>query len=171
MKNVMIDIETLGSASNAVIVSIAAVKFNFGNDDQESFYTNCNIKSSIERGMGTDASTLQWWKDQPEAVQKALLKDQLPIDQALDKLTEFLGDSVKDMSMWANGIAFDYPILEWSYKACGKTAPWKYYNVRDARTIYKVMDLDLREFPRVGDHHNALDDCRTQIAALKSVLI
>lgn len=170
MKHIMLDIETLGTTPNSVIVSIAAVKFNFKDDKTESFEVNCDVKSSKELGMVVDKDTIEWWSKQPKEVRNAWLKDPQPIDEALDAFTEFVGNP-KDMVLWCNGMNFDYPVLEWSYRAAGKTPPWKYWNLRDARTVYSIFDLNMKEFPRVGDYHNAIDDCRTQIAALKTVLV
>lgn len=170
MKNVMLDIETLGTTPNSVIVSIAAVKFNFGNDEMEEFEINIDVKSSKGFGMLVEKETLEWWATQPKEVRNAWLKDPVHITEALDQFIEFLGPDLKNNVIWCNGMNFDYPVLEWSLKACSKPVPWKYWNLRDARTVYSVFDLNMKEFPRVGDYHNAIDDCKTQIAALKSVL-
>ena len=43
MKQIMIDIETLSTKQNAVIVSIGAVKFSFEHDEQECFYETISI--------------------------------------------------------------------------------------------------------------------------------
>jgi DNA polymerase III epsilon subunit-like protein len=167
MKNVMIDIETLATQPNAIILSIAAVKFNFANDEVSTFSVNIDPKSCTQYGMVKDQATVDWWKDQrPEAL-KSFMKNQITLVDALTQLREFV--TPNDV-WWCNGMNFDYPILEWSYKAIGASVPWKYWNLRDARTVYAICDLDMRSFPRVGTYHNALDDCLTQINGLKHCL-
>jgi len=171
MNNIMLDIETLGTSSNSIIVSIAAVAFNFKDDITEDLLLNCSPKSSKALGMVSDADTVQWWAEQPAEVRNAWMVDQRPITDALTTLSEFAGTQWKNVVWWSNGMNFDFPVLEWSYKAATIPVPWKYWNLRDVRTVYSVFDLNFREFPRVGKYHNAIDDCKTQIAALKSVLI
>jgi 3' exoribonuclease, RNase T-like len=167
MKNMMIDIETLATSPNAIILSIAAVKFNFGDDRTENFSVNIDPKSCAEYGMIKDPETIQWWQSQRPDALKAFMSNQIQLKDALSQLTEF---SSGDTVWWCNGMNFDYPILEWSYKALGMRAPWKYWNLRDARTMYAVCDIDMKNYPRVGTYHNALDDCLTQIKALKECL-
>ena len=171
MQNLMVDIETLGTTPNSIIVSIAAVKFNFKNDEMEEFLINCDAKSSKKYGMIAEKETLEWWAEQPKEVRSAWLSNSILIDDALEALNDFIGTDWKNVVWWCNGANFDYPLLEWTYKATGRPVPWKYWNLRDVRTVFSIFDLDFKKFPRVGSYHNAIDDCKTQIAALKSVLV
>lgn len=170
MKSIMLDIETLGTTANSIILSIAAVKFEFGNDNTEVYSVNIDPKSAKKYGMISNPSTIQWWKDQRQEALKAFMTNQISIESALDGFTDFVGPDWKDTIFWVNGASFDYPILQWSYDATGRTAPWKYWNQRDARTLYAICGIDMRSYPRVGTYHNAVDDCLTQIKALKECL-
>lgn len=168
----MIDLETLSTASNAIIISIAAVKFSFTNDSIEAFSVNVDPKSCKQLGMVASPDTIAWWKNQRTDALKAFSKNQITIEDALNDLTNFVGVSnIKDTVFWCNGANFDFPILEWSCKACDREAPWKWWNLRDARTIYAISGLDMHNYPRVGTYHNAVDDCLTQINALKECLV
>lgn len=170
MKSIMFDIETLGTSANSIILSIAAVKFEFGSNSTEIYSANIDPRSSKQYGMVSNQTTINWWKDQrPEAL-KALMTNQISLDDALDGFTEFVGPEWKDTIFYCQGASFDYPILQWSYDATGRTAPWKYWNQRCSRTILSVCDIDMRTYPRIGTYHNAVDDCLTQIAALKDAL-
>lgn len=170
MKSIMLDIETLGTTANSIILSIAAVKFEFGNDNTEVYSVNIDPKSAKKYGMISNPSTIQWWKDQRQEALKAFMTNQISIESALDGFTDFVGPQWKDTIFFVNGASFDYPILQWSYDATGRTAPWKYWNQRDARTLYAICGIDMRSYPRVGTYHNAVDDCLTQIKALKECL-
>ena len=170
MKSIMLDIETLGTTANSIILSIAAVKFEFGNDNTEVYSVNIDPKSAKKYGMISNPDTIRWWKEQnPEAL-KAFMSNQISIESALDGFTDFVGPEWKDTIFWVNGASFDYGILQWSYDATGRTAPWKYWNQRCARTIYAICGINMRTYPRVGTYHNAVDDCLTQIKALKECL-
>jgi hypothetical protein len=57
----------------------------------------------------------------------------------------------------------DVPILEAAFKACGLVVPWKFWDVRDTRTLYDVTGVNVDRSQ--GTHHNALDDARAQAEA------
>lgn len=170
MKNLMIDTETLGRTPNAIILSIAAVKFEFSTDRIEKFSVNIDPADCRNYGLVSDKETIDWWKNQSNDALAAFTTDQITLDEALYKLSAFIGTEYRDMVVWANGCAFDIPILEWAYRAVQRKTPWKFWNIRDTRTIFKVCDIDMRTYERVGVYHNAVDDCLTQIKALKQAL-
>jgi hypothetical protein len=166
---VMTDIETLSTASNAVIVTIASVKFSLKTDNIEIFWINIDPKSSKSYGLDIDGETLNWWKRQPPEAMHSWMHSKITLPDAIDQFTEFYGTN-KDQLHFCNGTNFDFPILESSYKAVGKKEPYKYWNQRDARTLYWAANLDVRNEPRIGTYHNAMDDCLTQISWLKKAL-
>lgn len=170
MKNVMIDCETLGKSPSSVIISLAAVKFEFGSDATEVFSINFDPKSSKKYGMTTDQDTIDWWKTQPKEAIQAFMSNQVTIESGMDAFLDFLGPERLQFVYWANGSTFDFPLVDWTLKAIDKPIPWKYWNCRDARTIYSICGINMKTYPRIGQHHNAVDDCLTQIKALKEAL-
>jgi hypothetical protein len=76
--------------------------------------------------------------------------------------------------VWAQGANFDFPILEALYDRFEVPVPWKFWVARDTRSVYHEAEVlagwDRKAFDatREGTHHDALDDCRHQIAALTS---
>ena len=135
MMNCMVDIETLGTSPTSSILAIAAVKFEFGSDATEKFSVNIDPKSSKAFGMTVDQDTVNWWKEQKPEALKAFMANQTDIESALDSFLEFIGPKTNHMVFWANGSTFDFPIIENSLKATGRQIPWKYWNIRDARTV------------------------------------
>lgn len=170
LNNIMVDVETLSTTYNAVIIQLAAVKFSFKNDAVETFCINSTIKSSVDLGLSTTQDTIDWWKKQPKEVLVSVTKDAEPIQAVIEQFDKFLGNDTKNLVFWANGMNFDFPVIESTYKALSKPVPWKYWNLRDARTVYAVFGLDWKAYPRIGSYHNGLDDCLTQIKALKECL-
>jgi exodeoxyribonuclease VIII len=83
--------------------------------------------------------------------------------QALEELGRLIWHSKR---VWANGPTFDMNILEHAYKSLGMALPWKYYTVRDARTVYSLCP-SLDKYPA---SHHALEDCRRQIDLLHDTL-
>lgn len=169
LNHIMVDIETLSTQSDAVIVSIAAVKFSLTEPEQEDFIININPLSGKEYGLHISKETVDWWSIQkPEAI-KSWQHSQIHLPEALDNFLEFTG-SDKNTQWWCNGLNFDYPILDTSIRVTGRQIPWKYWNLRDVRTAYYLANFNTLNAKRIGDYHSALDDCKTQIAWLKHVI-
>ena len=173
MSEIMLDIETLGISNNSVVMTIGAIKFNRREDIKpleymESFYCRVSKESCIKLGLETNKETEEWWDKQSEESKYEIFinkNDRYDIKDALIKLTNFIGNS---KIVWANGITFDCIILENCYKKCKLDFPWKYYNLRDARTIYDIGNVNLKDFCKdKNQKHNALYDCYIQINALK----
>ncbi|NQW82286.1 MAG: 3'-5' exoribonuclease, partial [Polaromonas sp.] len=62
----MVDLETLGTVADAVILSIGAVKFDLDSDaiDDDGFYASISIESNQETGRRIQEDTLIWWMGQ-----------------------------------------------------------------------------------------------------------
>lgn len=163
-----IDTETLSTHSDAVIVTIAAVKFRFDTDETERFCVNINPREGKELGLHISKETLDWWRAQKPEATKAWMHSQVQYKDGISQFLEFCGTD-RNQTYWCNGASFDFPILETSFRKCGLREPWNYFHLMDMRTVYKLAKLDFKNYPRVGQHHNALDDCLTQIKALKEI--
>lgn len=169
MKEVMIDLETLSTNNNAVICTIGAIKFDRNEDikdlnKMETFYVRVDRESCEDLGMHIDKNTLEWWKTQDKKCQKEIFgeENRIPIKVALVKLSIFLRGCEY---FWANSPNFDCIILENAYKACKLNIPWKYYMLRDTRTLYDLGNINLSSIGNVS--HNSLEDCYNQIICLR----
>jgi hypothetical protein len=160
----MIDIETLGVAPAATILTIAAQSFDpFGQGHfDRHFYSRITLESQENRTI--DDGTITWWTTQPEAQAEAFAEeDRMPLDQALDLLGKLIWQS---SFLWSQGPTFDMTILEHAYKSYGKPIPWQYYKVRDSRTLFSLWP----GLPKPPTSHHALEDCRRQIDLLQATL-
>jgi hypothetical protein len=160
----MIDIETLGVAPAATILTIAAQSFDpFGQGYfDRHFYSRITLENQENRTI--DDGTIAWWSTQPEAQAEAFAEeDRMPLDQALDLLGKLIWQS---SFLWSQGPTFDMTILEHAYKSYGKPIPWQYYKVRDSRTLFSLWP----GLPRPVTSHHALEDCRRQIDMLQATL-
>jgi hypothetical protein len=174
--DVMIDLETLSTDKDAVILAIAAVYFDpLTGDLGDSFYTNINLQSSINAGRAIDASTLIWWMQQEGLARDAVFSlnhTQPKLSEALQKFSDFFkNDSLK---VWGNGAIFDISILETAFKRCKLPLPWKFWNVRDVRTVVDVGRLvgfdPKTNMPFQGVKHNALDDSKHQAKYVSEII-
>jgi len=165
MLNVMIDLETLGTSPAAPILSIGAVYFD---PDTGELGPELHVKLDFEEACEDrkiDPATVKWWLCQSDEARSALLDDQegFPIifkEEALDLLSEFIHMVNGDAKVWGNGATFDISMLEDLYRQLGEKIPWKFYNVRDVRTVVALAEgiVDRSGTPFEGTQHNALAD-------------
>lgn len=167
--DVMLDLETLGTRPGSALRSVGLVTFRLGYTDYPSktIYANISRDSCRERGLREEAATVEWWSRQEKATQAALEKDQLPLLEAVVLVEKFWRDNAC-IRVWAQGANFDPGLWETACRVVGREAPWKFFNVRDTRTVYDIAGLDVRTVPRPGGvAHNALDDAVHQVACLQ----
>jgi len=137
MQNVMIDIETLGTSSNSVILSIGAVEFN-NEELGKEFEVFIDPKSCTEHGLVIDADTVMWWLGQSDAARGELLKRKcVTLERAIIQLHEAF--DWKGKEVWCNGTDFDFPIISSACKALGVVEPWQYWTKSDFRTLKKLL--------------------------------
>lgn len=158
--DVMLDLETFGTAPGCVIPAIGAVQF-----DPETgmggprFYAEIDIEDAARHGLGFEAMTVKWWLAQSDAARGAVTgnRRRMPLVAALHSFAAFLPP---DARIWGNGADFDPPILAEAYRRAGIDIPWKPYAARCYRTLKNLR----RDIPmeRTGTHHNALDDAISQ---------
>jgi hypothetical protein len=171
--DIMIDIETLGTSPTSVISTIGAMKFNRKDrlkpmEEMKSFYRRIDSDSCSSKGMTTDEDTVRWWQNQDEKSRDEIYDPsaRVTIEQALQELTDFIGNN-NSTFIWAQGPHFDCTILENAYKMCNLTLPWKFWNVRDCRTILDISNVRLKDISGEYPHHS-LYDCYKQIIAVKN---
>ena len=162
----LIDLETMGKNPDAPIISIGAIFFDPQTGDMgPEFSKTIDLETA---GGVIDRDTIKWWLKQSREAQSAIMTDEIPLDDALLQLREFIDENSGEffVQVWGNGANFDNTILRRSYERQGIPCPWRYYNDRDVRTIVelgKAIDFDARTaIPFEGERHNALDDARYQ---------
>lgn len=158
MKNVMVDLETLGNGSNAVIISIGAVEFNETGLGR-TFYANVDPQSCVDAGMQMDVSTVMWWMQQTEQSRAIFKKLNAPLRTVLE---DFAAWYPPGAALWGNGATFDNVVLSNAYRALGGKQPWDFWNDRCYRTLKNLYPHIKLE--RSGVAHNALDDAKSQAA-------
>ncbi|ENF3191512.1 3'-5' exoribonuclease, partial [Escherichia coli] len=161
-----VDLETMGTNPDAPINSIGGKFF-----DPETGEMGPEFSKAIDletAGGVIDRGTIKWWLKQSREAQSAILTDEIPLDDALLQLREFIAENSGEffVQVWGNGANFDNVILRRSYERQGIPCPWRYCNDRDVRTIVelgKTIGFDVRTaIPFEGVPHNALDDARHQ---------
>lgn len=159
--HIMIDLETLSTRVDAVILSIGAVKFD-ENKIIDDFYAP--VQKGSQPGRRIDQSTLDWWKEQsPEAFNAAFFDpNAMPLRNALAFLANWVDPDAK---IWANSPDFDCSILAHAYGDQG--VPWKFYNTRCLRTMRELAPQV--DKPTNTCVHDALADATAQAKHLQAI--
>ena len=88
----MIDLETLSTNPNAVILTLGAVKFNpFGTGQSDPMYFKMDVDSQTKLGRHVQPETLDWWATQPKKIQEEALgeSDRISIEETLKKINKY----------------------------------------------------------------------------------
>jgi exodeoxyribonuclease VIII len=166
----MIDLETLGTGPDAVIVAIGATKFIPATGSiVDTFHVGVDPRSAVALGGKMDADTVMWWLDpEREAPRNALMDMQrIDIASALDGFTSWFGDD--SAPVWGNGATFDNVILRQAFDNAGMDCPWKFYHDRCYRTIKSLMPAIKIDFTN-RQAHLALDDAIAQTEHLCKIV-
>jgi hypothetical protein len=165
---VMLDIETLGVKPESVILTIGAVKFDPFQPGSmgQGLYIKPNVDEQIAHGRFLDEDTLRWWGTQPEAIREEALDEdnRISIAETMAQLNKFL---VAVDEIWCQGPSFDMVILENLYREYQTPPNWRYFQIRDSRTLFQVHG-DPRDRNAAG-LHNALEDCISQAQGVQKI--
>lgn len=177
--DIMIDLETLGTAVDAPVISIGAQEFDTSTGKLgSSFYVACDVKDQIDSKLRfCDTSTLKWWMGQSEGAKKVFKEGALPTKQCLEELSKWVlklagskAKSTRKAYVWGNGSSFDITLLETLYKDFGVECPWMFYKVMDLRTFKRFCAAGRKVEVLEGDAHNALDDAKAQAQYVLDVI-
>lgn len=160
MKDVMIDIETLGTRHDAMIIQIGACYFDCETGEiGETFKANID-PSKFGHKFTVDYETIAWWFGQSDQARAMVLANPTGLGWALTDLDAFL-NLEKNPCVWSHA-TFDMSILVNAFKVADLPFSIPFRNMRDIRTL---MDLANHHtgVVREGVHHNALDDAKFQV--------
>lgn len=160
--NVMIDIETMGTAPGCAVLSIGAVCFG-AIGCGASFYEPISLPSCTAAGLTINAESVNWWMMQSDAARRAAIQpDARPLTDVLISFSEWFTTHSGE-KVWCHGASFDVPILCEAFRVCELDLPWNYCYVRDTRTLYDLAGVAPDRTK--GIHHHALDDAVSQAEA------
>ncbi|HAV8880698.1 TPA: exonuclease [Escherichia coli] len=171
--HLMIVLKTMGTSPDAPIISIGAIFYDPQTGDMGPEFSK-TIDLETAGGVIDRGAIKYWWKQSREA-QSAIMTDEIPLDDALLQLREFIDENSGEffVQIWGKEANFNNVILRRSYERQGIPCPWSYCNDRDVRTIVelgKAIDFDARmDIPFEGERHNALDDARYQAKYVSAI--
>lgn len=159
----MLDIETLSTRPDAVVLSIGAVRFQLSPAFIEPLFCEKmivlpSLRAQFALGRHSDPNTVAWWARLPSSARAHWIQyPEVCLEESRKLLNEFVQGSE---TIWAHGTDFDIGVLRTLFEV----PPWKYNAVRDARTIYRNVKK-VRSMPSDIKfiEHDPADDCVHQI--------
>ena len=174
----MIDLETLGTRADSVIISIGAVKFN-KHDAQigdHLFYESVSIDSNYASNMGQrhiSEDTINWWMKQSPEAQIVFREPKNTLMASLESLRSWVCEEddvdAATVQVWGNGAGFDVTMLEHAYATKGLEIPWQYFNARCFRTVKNLPQALTVAKPANTLAHHAASDAMWQAVHLQAI--
>lgn len=160
----MIDKETLGTNPDTVILTIGVVLFDpcaTGIIDRIELRPTIEDQTDVYNRTIND-STVEWWsKQSAEAIEEAMGdRDRISFRECMESLQQFCWKAEK---VWSNGSVFDIIVAESAFRDLGIDPPWKFWEIRDCRTIYDLAGVSLKDSKyQTKTTHKAVEDAEHQ---------
>jgi hypothetical protein len=162
--DLMIDLETLSTAPNAVLLTLGAVAFTPGIEQYTSFSLVFDLQEQSKQNRHIDPETILWWLKQSEEAKNNLIQNEkLKSQDVHHRLVEFMTKYlVPKFRIWSYGASADIVWLKSYFKDFDLSDLWSYKQEYCMRTLCALIDPDsnLRVKPTVA--HNALEDALAQ---------
>jgi hypothetical protein len=171
----VLDLETLGSRDDAVILSLGLTVSRYDEthktfDDlvKEGLYLKFDIKEQLARGRKTQDRVVQWWYKQDMDARRVLIPS--ANDVSLYALPAYLTTyfTNKDLSArnidWYDRKSFDMSKLQYMFEEeMGGDVPWRPTQEFEVATAFRFLGMDRYAGIQVKDipgaiYHNALHD-------------
>ena len=186
---VVLDIETLGSVNNSVILSVGMVAVDSAHDYtfkeliENGYYAKLDVQSQVDSGRKIHKDTVDWWSTQGHEA-KHVLKP-LDTDMHWTKLREDMiqwltkeGVDIHKVRCYSRGSHFDFGILHDLFRITGNATtdelPWRFWNIHDSKTVVlTLLDKDSWELgvePEGFIHHNALHDAAREYLNMETAV-
>lgn len=164
----MIDLETLSTSPTCAVLTIGAVIFDPRKSGvTETLYLRPTLEDQLALGRQIEDATIEWWSKQSDAAQQEAFGDEnrIPFKEAMEKLYSF---SWNRTAVWSHGAAFDIVAMETAWTSLGMRIPWKFYTVRDTRTLFDVTNVKLTDDKYVTTHKASEDATRQALMVQKA---
>ena len=184
MHHIMVDLETLGTNRDSIVLSIGLVAFDPTTKEiGEKLYIELTdtIEDQQNQGRTMSAATFRWWLQQGAAARMVFSDPPQPgvkrpgiVASALTDIMYFFqrngGDKIE---LWGNGADFDNVILASLFETYLYKVPWSFSRNRCFRTMKRLSgimgNLRIQTPPFAGVPHNALDDALQQVTHLQEI--
>jgi len=163
----MIDLETLSTKLDTVILTLGGVKFDpYSKEEPHTpIYLRIDVDEQLASGRRCDDHTLAWWLDQDPEIREEAIGEEDRISM-LDAFKEFHAWVLHSDTIWSNGSVFDVMIMENFYAQNAWFHPWEHWRIRDVRTVF---NMGIAHNMSKDSLHNALADSYEQAVAVQHI--
>lgn len=170
--DIMVDIETTGlQPTRAAIIQLGAVPFNY--KTMEIDYVGkykASLTTPTTRGW-TD-NTQEFWMGPNREVYKKIMSEARPWRDVMLEFRDYIL-AKPQMVFWCKGLNFDWSFIHSYYNDLDLPMPFNFKHAKDLRSFisgrYNRSDSYEPEYNRIGNTHDALDDCFSQLNLLSVV--
>lgn len=186
-RNVMVDIETLDTIPNSVILYINAIHFNIETQEiHDSINIPISIDSCLKSDMSINADTLLFWINGKEEVKNEVInnsrkfnikKGLLMFKDFLTNLHDINGENnsnihLNELNIWSKDPQFDLAIIKNSInKILNQDVFWNIRKERSVRTILAFNESFGKEIKeKYESNHHPYYDSIVQIKTISEIL-
>lgn len=125
----------------------------------DTFDAAIDVEDAMRYGV-MSGSTFKWWLGQSDAARQKVVRGRERAEDVFNSFGSFAMKHGDNVQPWGNGSSFDIAILDHAFpRILNKPAPWKFWNVRDCRTIKELATGIVNYNDKMqGVAHTALDD-------------
>lgn len=177
-----LDIETLSTESNAVVLSLAMVAFDPTGQQPDQIFAErfLDIDEQAKLGRHVSGSTLSWWLGQDRDSRELQVEGQrVYCPQAIWQMAQWIREMTGEgpcgpwlsqkAKIWGNGKDFDVVVLGSLIHQLELEKPWHFRNTRCFRDLYLQHPDVTTELPGLTKH-SALDDALWEAAHIKNIV-
>lgn len=175
--DMMLDIETLSTDPDALVLSVGAVLFDpFAAPG--TFIDRMHVPLVLDQpGSKTDLDTVMWWFGQSEAAKAMVeLRKAVPLytpAQMFEEMNAMLTrNNAHGGKVWGNSVSFDCGILRRLATRTGLRTPWGFRDENCYRTWFaefKCLDIYVEAAAKLFVAHDALADAEYQATTLQNI--
>lgn len=172
--DIMVDIETTGlQPHSAAIIQIGAVPFNY--ETMEIDTANLfKVSLTMPKTRHWTDDTQSFWMGQNREVYMKIMSEAQPWQVGMKAFYDY-AVAQGDLNFWCKGLNFDWTFIESYFRTMELPMPFNFRDAIDLRSFCTGVagqdgwkDIE-RGSARVGDHHDALSDCLSQLKLLENV--
>lgn len=173
---IVLDLETLSTAPDAVISQIAMIAFD-GITGEQLGTLNCfpQLEEQIQAGRSISEDTLLFWFSQDKSVIDSVYGEAVVYRSTLAEVSKMIQDFFaffKDpRAIWQHS-TFDIPILGSYIQSNSTQMPWHYHVPKDIQTLeylYEMQKGKRAPKPINEQAHNAMADCRAELEFIQTL--
>lgn len=168
-QEIMVDIETLSSEPNALMVSLGAVTRN----QQGALirFEAVVAPNNYSNKLDISPDTVNWWLKQSDEARASITKPGRSLVEVCARFNQWLISICPANAkprLWGNGAAFDNVILRANYKVAGMKPAWGFREDACYRTLKNLLPDIPWTPPAIA--HSAISDAEAQFLHLEALL-